>query len=163
MPIAILILTLVAYGYALLSFPEFRRWGLAGGAVAALALGLYFALGSSEATRATQRIAASQLVIDQLALTRTVRGATLTGRVQNGSPDARLRELTLTLRLRDCPKADTPVPDCPVIGESQAIARPDAPPGQIRALSAHFLFSDLPAVTGTLRWDWAIAGIRATD
>jgi hypothetical protein len=36
------------------------------------------------------------------------------------------------------------------------------PPGQLRALSAHFIFSDLPPVTGTLRWDWRIAGIRAT-
>ena len=67
------------------------------------------------------------------------------------------------LRLRDCPAEDT-VPDtCPVIGEATAIARPDVPPGQIRALSAHFVFSNLPPVAGTLRWDWRITGTRATS
>ena len=163
MPIAVLILTLVAYGYALLAFPEFRRWGLVGGAIAALGLGLYLMQQTSETTRASERIAASELTVDQLTLTRTARGATLAGRIQNGSPDARLRDLTLTLRLRDCPAPETPPADCPVIGEAQAIARPDVPPGQVRALSAHFLFASLPAVAGTLRWDWAIAGIRATE
>lgn len=164
MPIAILVLTLVAYGYALLVVPEFRRWGLAGGALAALGLGLYFALGSSsEATRADSRIAPAELEIDQAELVRTARGATLTGRIANRAPDARLRELTLELRLRDCPTPDTPAGDCPVIGESRAIARPDVPPGQIRALSAHFLLANLPPVTGTLRWDWTITATRATD
>jgi hypothetical protein len=49
-----------------------------------------------------------------------------------------------------------------VIGEAQAIARPDVPPGQIRALSAHFTFRNLPPVTGTLAWDGTIAATRAT-
>ena len=49
-----------------------------------------------------------------------------------------------------------------MIGEASGIARPDVPPGQIRALTAHFVFRDLPPVAGTLRWDWRITAIRAT-
>ncbi len=81
----------------------------------------------------------------------------------NGSARYQLRDLTLDLRLLDCPAPDTPLDTCPVIGEAQAIARPDVPPGQLRGLSAHFVFADLPPVQGTLRWDWRITDIRATD
>ena len=164
MPIAVLVLALVAYAAALLAYPEFRRWGIVGGVVAAAGLAFYFTQAAPpEATRAGMRIAPAELVLDQLDLERIAGGATLTGRVRNDSPDYRLRELTLALRLRDCPDATGPVEACPVIGEATAIARPDAPPGQIRALSAHFLFRNLPPVTGVLRWDWEILGTRATE
>jgi hypothetical protein len=150
MPLAVLVLALVAYGYALLSYPEFRRPGLIGGALVAAGLAVYFVRNPSEAD------------LDELTLERTPSGATLSGRVRNGSERYRLRDLTLVLRLRDCPTAETAPAECPVIGEAQAIARPDAPPGQIRALSAHFTFRNLPPVTGTLAWDGTIAATRAT-
>ncbi len=162
MPIAVLVLALVAYGYAMLSYPEFRRPGLIGGVLVAAALAAYFMLQGPESDRAAVRIEPDEIVLSDLALSDNLRGATLTGRVQNNSERFRLRDLTLTLRLRDCPASDTPPADCPVIGESRAIARPDVPPGQIRALSAHFVFSDLPPVAGTLRWDWTIVETRAT-
>jgi hypothetical protein len=162
MAIAILVLTLVAYGYALIAYPEFRKPGLIAGAVAAAGLAVYFSRQQPEAARSGSLIAPEELTVDGLTLEQTLRGASLTGRVTNGSVDYRLRDLTLTLRLRDCPAPDTPPADCPVIGESRAIARPDAPPGQIRALSAHFTFTELPPVLGTLRWDWRITETRAT-
>lgn len=163
MPIAVLVLALVAYVAALLAYPDFRRWGIVGGVAAAAGLAVYFLWGAPpEATRAGMRIAPEDLVLDQLELERTTGGATLTGRVRNDSQDYRLRELTLALRLRDCPDAAGPVEACPVIGEATAIARPDAPPGQIRALSAHFVFRSLPPVTGALRWDWNVVSTRAT-
>ena len=163
MPIAVLVLALVAYVAALLAYPGFRPWGIGVGMLAAAGLALYFARQAPEAERAWTRITAAELTLDQVEVTPTQRGATLTGRVQNGSEAYRLRELTLALRLRDCPDEETPVEACPVIGEATAIARPDAPPGQIRALSAHFLFSSLPPVAGTPRWDWRITAIRATE
>jgi hypothetical protein len=163
MPVAVLILALVAYLAALLAYPGFRRWGIALGLAAAAALALYLARQPSETERAMTRIAADELGFDGIEVAPTARGATLTGRVRNGSEDYRLRDLTLALRLRECPAEETPLEDCPVIGESVAIARPDAPPGQIRALSAHFLFSSLPPVAGELRWDWRVTAIRATD
>jgi hypothetical protein len=163
MPIAVLVLALVAYVAALLAYPGFRPWGVAGGLVAAAALALYLTRQAPESQRAGARIAASELTLDQVEVTPTQRGATLTGRVRNGSERYRLRDLTLVLRLRDCPAEDTPPETCPVIGEATAIARPDAPPGQIRALSAHFVFANLPPVAGVLRWDWRIAATRATE
>lgn len=163
MPIAVLILTLVAYGYGLLAYPEFRRPGLIGGLIAAVGLALYFYLHTPESSRSASRITPEEITLEDLTLERTLRGATLTGRIHNGSRDYRLRDLTLTVRLRDCPDPATPPGDCPVIGEANAIARPDVPPGQLRGLSAHFIFSDLPPVAGTLRWDWQITEIRATD
>ena len=163
MAIAVLILALVVYAAGLVAYPGFRRWGIVGGIAVAAGLGFYLMRQEPEAVRAGTRIAAEELTLDQIEVAPTARGATLTGRVRNGSERYRLRELTLALRLRDCPTEDAAVESCPVIGEAMAIARPDAPPGQIRALSAHFLFSSLPPVAGVLRWDWRITAVRATD
>jgi hypothetical protein len=163
MPIAILVLTLVAYGYVLLAYPELRRPALIAGALVAAALAFYFWRQAPEATRAGIRIAPEELTLDQLDLERTGLGATLTGRVLNGSPDYRLRDMTLTVRLRDCPEPEAEPATCPVIAEARAIARPDVPPGQLRGFSAHFTFANVPPLTGTLRWDLDVAATRATS
>jgi hypothetical protein len=162
MPIVVLVLALLAYAYALIAAPGFRRWGLLLGAAVGLGLAVYFWQTSPETARNAQRIDASELILDQLAYETTQRGATVTGRVTNGSEAFRLREMTIALRLHDCPEAEIPIAECPVIGQSRAIARPDAPPGQIRAFTAHFMFSNVPAVAGILRWDWDIVETRAT-
>lgn len=163
MPIVVLVLALAAYAYALIAAPGFRRWGLLLGAAVGLGLAVYFWQTSPETARTALRIDASELTLDQLAYEPSGRGATVTGRVINGSEEFRLREMTLALRLRDCPDAETPVPECPVIGQSTAIARPDVPPGQLRGFSAHFMFTNLPEVAGVLRWDWDIVETRATS
>lgn len=164
MPIAILVLFLVGYGYALVVLPQARLPLAAAGVVIGLGIAAYlWQQGPSEAERSATRIAAGELSFDQLDLARSGRGATLTGRVTNGSAAYRLREMSLDLRLRDCPSPETDPADCPTIGEASAIARPDAPPGQIRAFSAHFSFANVPPVTGTLRWDWTVTALRATE
>jgi hypothetical protein len=162
MPLAVLVFALVAYGYALLAYPEFRRPGLIAGALAAAALGFYLVRQPSEAERAASRIPREEVELDAIALARTPRGATVTGRILSRSEHYRLRELGLRLRLHDCADPEADAVACPVIGEAQAIARPDVPPGQIRALSAHFTFANLPPVVGTLRWDLTVTGTRAT-
>jgi hypothetical protein len=163
MPIAILVLALVAYGYALAAYPEYRMPGLVLGAAMAIGLGFYFWRTDPESARTAIRIAPEELTLDQLALDRVARGATLNGRVLNGSERFRLREMTLALRLHDCPEADMSLDRCPVIGESRAIARPDVPAGQIRGFTAHFAFANLPAVTGALRYEWTVETTRATE
>lgn len=157
MPIAVLVAAAASYAYALLTRPRFRAWGIGLGLLAGLALTLYLRTGTPD----RPAIPPDALVIDLLDLTRTPRGAELTGRVQNTSTEFRLLDMTLRLRLHDCPASGMTVTDCPVIGESTAIARPDAPPGQIRGLSASFIFSNLPPLLGTLAWDWEILDTRA--
>src|SRR5690606_2634430 len=61
MPIVVLVLVLGAYVYALVSFPEFRWWGLAGGALAALGLGVYFWQATPETGRTGLRISADEI------------------------------------------------------------------------------------------------------
>lgn len=163
MPILVLTLALAAYVYVLAVEPGFRRWGLVGGAAVGLGLAVYFWNTAPEAVRAALRIGPDELVFDQLELRRSPRGATLTGRVRNDSPAWRLREVTLAVQLLDCPDATRPPDACPVIGEATAIARPDAPPGQVRGFSAHFVFANLPEPSGRLDWDWRVVGTRATE
>jgi hypothetical protein len=157
MPIAVLVLALVAYGYVVIAYPLVRRPALIGGALIAVIIAAAVLLSRPEETT----IAAEELVLDQIAVERTGRGASVTGWVENRSP-FRLRDMTLVLRLHDCASPDEEPEACPVIGESTTIARPDAPAGQIRAFAAHFIFSGVPSVVGTLRWEMSVAETRAT-
>lgn len=164
MPIAVLVLFLVGYGYALVTMPQARLPLGVAGILVGLGLAVYlWHEGPPEAERALSRIATTDLAFDQLDLSRNGRGATLTGRVTNGSARYRLREMSIDLRLRDCPAPETDPETCPTIGEASAIARPDVPPGQIRSFSAHFVFANVPPVEGTLRWNWEVTGLRATE
>jgi hypothetical protein len=157
MPIAIVVLALVAYGYVLIAYPGVRKPALIGGAVITAIIVASLLLSRPQQTA----IAISELVLDQIAVERTARGATVTGRVQNDSA-FHLRDMTLSLRLHDCPDPNAEAATCPIIGESAAIARPDVPAGQIRAFSAHFLFAGVPAPVGTLRWEMTVTATRAT-
>jgi hypothetical protein len=161
MAVAVLVLALVAWAYAMVAYPEFRRAGSIMAILAASGLTILLLQGPGESE--SQRIEPEELVLDRIEVEPTLRGATLSGRVENRSAAYRLREMTLDLSLHDCLAVETPVAECPVIGEGTAIARPDVPPGQIRAFSAHFLLANLPEVAGVLRWDWSVTATRATD
>jgi hypothetical protein len=163
MPIVVLVLVLVAYGYVMLAYPEYRTWGLALGGAVAAGLGAYFWLTDPETQRTAIRIAPEELTLDNLTLERTVRGAVLEGRVRNGSEDFRLREMTIDLRLHDCPDEEADLAECPVIGGATAIARPDVPPGEIRGFRANYLLANLPPATGVLRYEWVVTETRATE
>jgi hypothetical protein len=162
MPIAILVLVLVAYGYVMVAYPEYRTIGLAVGGAAAAALGAYLWFTDPETARAGARIEPAELTLDRLEIEPTPRGARLSGRVLNSSPEWRLREMTIELTLHDCPDDEIPLEDCAVIGESRALARPDAPPGQTRAFIARFTFANVPEAAGVLRYEWMVMDTRAT-
>jgi hypothetical protein len=163
MPIVILVLAAVAYLFVLVAYPEYRKIALAAGGAAVAGLGAYFWFTEPEAARAGLRIEPREITIEGLEIEPSARGATLRGRVINGSDRYRLREMALTLRMRDCPDDEVPVETCPVIGEATAIARPDAPPGQIRAFVVRYTFPNLAPATGIRRWDWSLGEIRATN
>jgi hypothetical protein len=163
MPVAILILVLLAFAYAMASTPRARVPGAIAGVVIAAGLGWYFFSTSSETVTASRRITIEDLRIDQLQLDQTVRGATLRGRVENLSETGRLREMTIEVRLFDCPDTTTGLEECAIIADGSAIARVDVPPGQLRAFSGYYVFPDRPAVTGDPRWDSRISAVRATE
>lgn len=163
MPVAILILVIAAYVYALAVLPQYRLAGLIAGALAAAALGWYLFLTPSVREIESNRISRDELRLDLLLLEDTARGATLSGRVENLAPAARLREMTLTLSLHDCPPEAPNPAACPVIAEAEALSRVDVPPGQIRGFEAHFVFPNRPPITGVLRWDHRITALLATD
>jgi len=163
MPVAILILVLIAYAYVMLSTPKARVPGAVAGLVIAAGLGWYFYSTSSETVTASRRITVEDLRIDQLQLDQTVRGATLRGRVENLSQTGRLREMTIEVRLFDCPDATTDLAQCAIIADGSAIARVDVPPGQLRAFSGYYVFPDRPDVTGESRWESRVIAVRATE
>ncbi len=168
MPIAVLVLTLLAFAYGVFAYPQFRTPALAGGALVAAALAAYFFLASPEDSRSTSRIPLADITLDEVAVQQTVRGATVTGRVRNASTRYHLREMMLQVRLHDCPtsepaSAPAAAPEsCPVIGEGTSLTRPDVPAGETRAFSTHFSLAGVTPATGTLRWELAVTETRAT-
>ncbi len=163
MPLAVLAIALIAWLYAMVAAPRFRIPGAIGFALLAAGLGWYFYASESEAERAAARLAPEDVTLDLLEIDRTARGAVLRGRVANGGDAGVLREMTLEMRLFDCPDEDAALDDCVVIGDATGIARVAVPPGQARGFSASFIFPGLPPVVGVLRWDQTITALRATD
>lgn len=159
MPIVVLVLALVTYAWAMIAYPAFRRAGVVVGIAVVAALAAYFALNEPEDAAAGRRIAPEELAIDEVMIERTIHGATMSGRVLNRSPEYRLRDMTLSLRLRDCGAGLEA--ECPVIAEASAIARPEVPPGQLRAFTAIFLFDSLPPPGEAQHWEWIVTAIRA--
>jgi hypothetical protein len=162
MPIAILVLVLAAYVYVLAAVPEWRIPGIVLGALATAGLGAYLVLTEPEAETAAHRIPPEAVVLSTLDFERTARGGVLSGRIENTSPDFRLREMTVTLRLHDCPPDTSDELGCPVIAEDTALVHVDVPPRQIRAFTAPFVFVNMPSVLGELRWTHHIDATRAT-
>lgn len=163
MPLAVLAIALIAYLYAMVAAPRFRIPGAIGGALVAAGLGWYFFVSESEAERAARRVGTEDVALDLLKLERTPRGATLQGRVANGADAGVLREITIEMRLLDCPDEAVPLDDCVTIGDATGIARVDVPPGQLRGFSAPFVFAGLPPVVGVLRWEQSVIALRATE
>lgn len=70
----------------MIAWPAFRRPGLALGAAIAFGLAAYFWMNASETEEAANRIRPDEIVLDELAIERTIRGAALSGRVLNVRP-----------------------------------------------------------------------------
>ena len=163
MPIAVLILAVIAYVYAMFSLPQFRLPGAIVGVVVAAAVGWYLYSAESAADRAARVISLDEVVLDQISLDRTPRGATLRGRVANKAEAATLQQMTIEARIFDCPDADAELSECGIIGDSVATAFVSVPPGQLRGFSIPFVFSGMPDVEGELKWDQTVIAVRASN
>lgn len=166
MPVAVVILAILGFLYLLISQPNYRKLIIGGGIVTVLLITVLVILNPSESAYRTTRIAPEELIIDQLEYAPTLRGATITGRVQNTSPIGHVREIVLDMRLYDCPPDYTELTECLITGDATAIARPDIPPLQTRGFTVQFLFSDTLPLSGKLVWTLTpseIGATRATD
>ncbi len=163
MPIAALFLILSGAVAVAWLYPAYR---VLAGAVVLLFLGLiaaYFLTTGSETDRATSRIPADALVLEDVKLGPIGTAQRLTGRVTNRSDRYTLLALDLRVTLDDCPEPDSAPEECETIAESDGTALVDVPPGQSRAFQAALRFADVPEPHGTIVWREAVTGTRASE
>lgn len=149
------------YVYVLFRLPEMR---IAGSIIAIVLIGglIYYTVTAPNAPEAElNRIADADVSITDVNLEFEPRLAKLTGRVLNNSTDYRLTGIRFDVKLYDCETEDTPLEACFVIGDDQKEARLSAPAGQLRAFETSLLFTNLPEITGVLRWDYSVISLRA--
>lgn len=77
-----------------------------------------------------------------------------TGRVLNNASDAILTEITLTVSMLDCERADQDEDSCPVIGEGTWRVPVQVPPNQARDFKRNISF-DQAKPRGEVRWRYA--------
>jgi len=151
------------YIYALFRLPEMR---IAGTIIAVTLIGglvYYTVTAPSAPEEELNRIAVSEIALDEVDLVQGPRVATLSGRVVNSSDAYTLTGILFTVKLYDCAAQDTPLTECFIIGEDDSEARFSAPPGQLRAFDATLLFNDLPNVEGVQRWGYEVVSLRALE
>lgn len=107
------------------------------------------------------QMAVDDLLLSDLRIEQDPRLLRVSGRVENGSEEFRLREFTILATLNDCPSADSALAECAVIAQDDGIARVDVPPGQARSFHAVFSFRDVPVPQGETIWDYEIVTLRA--
>lgn len=163
MVIAQFVIIIGIYTFILFRVPNLR---LAGGIVAAALLGglSYYILATDPEPRAEmRRIDVVDVTLSDVELEIGIRTSELSGRVINGSENYDLTGVLLTVKLFDCPGADSDLSDCYTIGEDDGEARVTVPPGQLRDFTASLLFIGLPEVTGEFRWTHEVTGLRALE
>jgi len=156
-------IVLSLYIYVLFRVPELR---LGGTIIAVAAIGgfaFYMFTVPPEPQEELNRIAFEEVTLEEMDLVLGPRIATLSGRAFNGSKNYTLTEIDFDVKLYDCPSEDSDFVDCFTIGEDGGYARFSAPPEQLRAFKATFLFNNLPDATGFQRWDYRITAVRALE
>ncbi|MBL1434740.1 MAG: hypothetical protein COB08_000865 [Rhodobacteraceae bacterium] len=151
------------YIYVLFRLPEMR---IAGTIIATVLIGglLYYTITApSVPEEEMNRIAVSEITIEDVDIALNPRVTKLKGRVINNSPTYALTGIRFDVKLYDCPTEDTPLTECFIIGEDSKEARLSAPPGQLRAFEASLIFANLPEIEGVLRWDYQINALRALE
>jgi len=151
------------YIYALFRLPEMR---IAGTIIASVLIGglVYYTFTAPSAPEEElNRIAVSEIALDEVDLVLGPRVATLSGRVVNSSETYTLTGILFNVKLYDCAAEDTPLTECFIIGEDDNMASFSAPPGQLRAFDAILSFTDLPNVEGVQRWGYEVVSLRALD
>ena len=163
MAVVEIFVVLSLYIYVLFRLPEMR---IAGTIIATVLIGglLYYTFTAPSAPEEEMnRIAVSEISIEEVDLVLDPRVSKLSGRVINNSPGYALTGIGFDVKLYDCAAEDTPLAECFIIGEDEKEAHLSAPPGQLRAFEAALIFANLPDVEGVLRWDYSVTALRAIE
>lgn len=162
MPVAVVFLLISGSALVAWVYPQYRVPALSiAGLFLALVL-VYLTTTDFDRPTAADRIALDQVELSELTLSEERLAIRLDGRVKNLAEGFMLREMALTLRLFDCPTAESPLEACETIAEDDAPARVAVPPGQLRGFEAVFGFPNRPPLAGTLVWRHEVTGTDAT-
>lgn len=163
------ILGLVVFvGFVWLMFTNasFRRFGFGLIVVAGIGIGLLWAGGEQSnrefrAQMERERTAIPLIAVEvrDLSLSNSSGYASLTGTVENHGSYP-IKEVTVQVSLRDCPSS-TSVEGCTVIGQDDASAYVEVPPGQARALSATVDLTNAATPGSNWGWTYSVTGVRA--
>lgn len=151
------------YIYALFRLPDMR---IAGTIIAATLIGglaYYTFTAPSAPEEELNRIAVSEIALEEVDLVLGPRVATLSGRVINNSDTYLLTGILFNVKLYDCAAEDTPLEACFIIGEDDNEARFSAPPNQLRGFNATLTFTNLPETEGVQRWGYEVISLRALE
>ncbi len=120
-------------------------------------------MSGNETAREAERIGLDEVTLSDLVFSDDPRVARLSGRVANGSPLFRLREMEIRVTLHDCPAPEAELESCAIIADALTTARVDVPPGQVRRFEGVLRFSARPEPDGLLRWHHTLEATRATE
>jgi len=111
--------------------------------------------------RATTRIAASEIAVENIAFRPTYRSSyDASGTIRNNSETYTLDGIRLEVTMRDCRGKDKST--CVVIGKAATYAAVTVPPHEVRDFTASLYFgSDRVKPKGTLAWDYEITPVTA--
>jgi len=145
-----------------LFFSGFRKSAGALLLAASIAAGVLYRLEVVDEQRATDRISASEISLQDVNLRRTFDSTyELTGTISNRSGKYRIDAITVSLTLRDCRSAGDSA--CQSIGEESADVLVSVLPQQTRSFVATFyLGKEHRPPRGSLAWEHEIAAIRAS-
>lgn len=150
-------LVIVAFLFA----AGFRKAALGLLIVAVVAGALIYRHNEQVQQRASTRISASEISLENVAVTRTFDASyELTGEIKNKSDTYRVDGISLKVKMRDCSPKDAS--QCVVAGEAAAHAPVTVPPQQTRAFTATLYFGKSHRQPkGTIVWDYEIETIMA--
>ena len=145
-----------------LFFSGFRKSAGALLIAALISAAVLYGLENVQDKRATDRIAASEILLQDVALRRTFDATyELTGRITNKSEKYRVDGISVQVRLSDCRSVGDA--DCEYIGDQLAHVQVTVPPQQTRSLVATFYFGkEHRKPKGSLAWRHEITAIRAS-
>ena len=151
-------LTLVIVGLIVLSgrYPKLA-FGILGTLLASGAVILWL---TSDKSFDLKRAGVDVIKVDNTAVIPAYAGSfRLTGRLINRHESIAIREVILSIIMRDCPTANGDSPDCLIVGQTTERLNLDIPASQARDFATTIYLGE-PAISGMIHWQFEITDAR---